>query len=132
MYLIVERKCSVQIEMHSKLQLNCHDMFTISVDDVIKSVDKLKSGKSDEDSIYSDHIINGTPKLFVLFTRMCNAMLVHGSCPMSMVNGTMIPIPKGRRVNMSSSGAGFMNRRRLCQLTAAILTGDLTTRMWVL
>ena len=25
-----------------------------------------------------------------------------------------------------------MNRRRLCQLTAAILTGDLTTRMWVL
>ena len=26
------------------------------------------------------------------------------------------------------SGAGFMNRRRLCQLTAAILTNDLTTR----
>ena len=25
-------------------------------------------------------------------------------------------------------GAGFMNRRRLCQLTAAILTSDLTTR----
>ena len=30
------------------------------------------------------------------------------------------------------SGAGFMNRRRLCQLTAAILTSDLTTHMWVL
>ena len=29
-------------------------------------------------------------------------------------------------------GAGFMNRRRLCQLTAAILTSDLTTYMWVL
>ena len=29
-------------------------------------------------------------------------------------------------------GASFMNRRRLCQLTAAILTSDLTTRMWVL
>ena len=29
-------------------------------------------------------------------------------------------------------GAGFMNRRRLCQLTAAILTSDLTTQMWVL
>ena len=29
-------------------------------------------------------------------------------------------------------GAGFMNRRRLCQLTAAILTSDLTTHMWVL
>ena len=25
-----------------------------------------------------------------------------------------------------------MNRRRLCQLTAAILTSDLTTHMWVL
>ena len=32
--LIVERKCSVQREMPSKLQLNWHDMFTISVDDV--------------------------------------------------------------------------------------------------
>ena len=31
-----------------------------------------------------------------------------------------------------SPGAGFMNRRRLCQLTAAILTSDLTTCMWVL
>ena len=31
-----------------------------------------------------------------------------------------------------ASGAGFMNRRRLCQLTAAILTSDLTTHMWVL
>ena len=29
-------------------------------------------------------------------------------------------------------GAGLMNRRRLCQLTAAILTSDLTTPMWVL
>ena len=29
-------------------------------------------------------------------------------------------------------GAGFMNRRRLCQLTAAILTSDLTTRTRVL
>ena len=94
---------SVQLEMHSKLQMNCHDIYMISVEEVIKSVDKLKSGKSDEDSIYSDHIINGTPKLFGLFTRMFNAMLVHGSCSLSMVNGTMIPIPKGRRVMMSSS-----------------------------
>ena len=30
------------------------------------------------------------------------------------------------------AGAGFINRRRLCQLTAAILTSDLTTHMWVL
>ena len=30
------------------------------------------------------------------------------------------------------AGAGFMNRRRLCQLTAAILTSDLTTHMRVL
>ena len=29
------------------------------------------------------------------------------------------------------SGAGFMNRRRLCQLTAAILTSNLTTHNYV-
>ena len=36
------------------------------------------------------------------------------------------------RIPCYSSGAGFLNRRRLCQLTAAILTSDLTTRMFVL
>ena len=30
---------------------------------------------------------------------------------------------------LNAPGAGFMNRRGLCQLTAAILTSDLTTRM---
>ena len=36
------------------------------------------------------------------------------------------------RTSRYAPGAGFMNRRRLCQLTAAILTSDLTTHMWVL
>ena len=35
-------------------------------------------------------------------------------------------------LHMIYFGAGFMNRRRLCQHTVAILTSDLTTRMWVL
>ena len=32
-------------------------------------------------------------------------------------------------VGVNKTGAGFMNRRRLCQLTAAILTSDLTTHI---
>ena len=32
-----------------------------------------------------------------------------------------------QQMHTSTPGAGFMNRRRLCQLTAAILTSDLTT-----
>ena len=38
----------------------------------------------------------------------------------------------GLKINKCITGAGFMNRRRLRQLTAVILTSDLTTRMWFL
>ena len=40
----------------------------------------------------------------------------------------------GEQIRESSvfTGFGFMNRRRLGQLTVAILTSDSTTRTWVL
>ena len=43
------------------------------------SVHRLKSGKSDESGLYSNHVQNGPHKLFVLLTCLFNAMLVHGS-----------------------------------------------------
>ncbi len=73
-------------------------MYTLSVDDVEKSIKKLKLGKSDgEEGLCSDHIINGSHLLTVLLTSVFNCMIVHGVSPDSMINGTIIPIPKGKR-----------------------------------
>ncbi len=70
----------------------------MSVNDVEKSVKRLKLGKSDgEEGLSSDHIINGPHLLTVLLTIVLNCMIVHGVSPDSMINGTMIPIPKGKR-----------------------------------
>ena len=76
----------------------------LCVNDVAQSVNRLKSGKSDESGLYSDHVRNGPHKLFVeLLTCLFNVMLVHGSCPENMLKGTMVPIPKCKRAGMSSS-----------------------------
>ncbi len=59
---------------------------------------RFKLGKSDgEEGLSSDHIINGPKLLTVLLTSVFNCMVVHGVSPYSMLNGTMISIPKGKR-----------------------------------
>ena len=53
--------------------------------------------------------------------------------PGECVNATSVNMFNNKIDNyFKRSGAGFMNRRRPSQLTAAILTSDLTTHMWVL
>ena len=72
--------------------------YNICVDNTVKGVRRLKLGKSDgEESLSSDHIINGPRLLYVLLTMVFNSMLIHGVSPESMLVGTMIPIPKYRR-----------------------------------
>ncbi len=69
-----------------------------------KSVKRLKLGKSDgEEGLSSDHIINGLHLLTVLLTSVFNCMIVHGVSSDSMINDTMIPIPKGKRKLLSCS-----------------------------
>ena len=52
----------------------------------------------------------------------------------SIAQTSMLPYVKEADLaqKLSTPGAGFMNRRRLCQLTAVILTSNSTTHMWVL
>jgi hypothetical protein len=74
-------------------------------------VKKLKAGKSDGNiGLYSDHIIHGTSTLFSYLTLLFNIMIVHGFSPNDMCVGTMIPIPKGKRINMNISD----NFRGIC------------------
>ncbi len=74
------------------------NIYKLSVDDVEKSVKRLKLDKSDgKEGVSSDHIINDPHVLSVLLTSVFNCMIVHGVSPDSMIKDTMIPIAKGKR-----------------------------------
>ena len=87
-------------------QLNNEKCVDIKIDigDVITGIKHLKTGKSDgAEGLMSDHIIHAPRLLSVLITIVFNAMLVHGMSPESMLVGTMVPIPKGKRQVICSS-----------------------------
>ena len=74
---------------------NC--MYEIELNDVKTAIAHIKLGKSDgEEGLNSDHIIQGSVLLQKYLTFVFNAMLSHRLSPDSMLNGTMIPIPKGK------------------------------------
>ncbi len=66
---------------------------SIIANDVIAAINKLKHDKKDGASeVVSDHLIYSSVHLSLLFTTM----LRHGLTPDGMLNGTMVPLPKGR------------------------------------
>ena len=82
-----------------------------SVDETVKAVKGLDKGKSDgRFGLFSDHVINGTKKLYVLITKLYNAMLIHGMSPTDMVSSVMLPIPKNKRLSSKCSA----NFRAIC------------------
>ena len=72
---------------------------------VVKNcIQKLKSGKGDGDyGFNSNHLINGTPRLYVLLSLLFNIMLIHGYIPSDLLKSTIISIPKDNRASLSSS-----------------------------
>ena len=93
--------------------MNCDDVYNslVNVVDIIDIVKSLKSGKSDGNAgMYSDHFINGTDTLFYYISVLFNIMLIHAVSPHDMLVGTMVPIPKGNRLNLSCSD----NFRGIC------------------
>ena len=87
-------------------RITCEEIgdVTISVQDVIKCIGYIKSGKSDGyEGLYSDNLIHGCYRLYVILSMLFNAMLVHGESPQSMILGTMIPIPKNKRKSLCNS-----------------------------
>ena len=51
----------------------------------------------------SDHLINGSNKLFIMLSIMFNAMLTHGFNPEDLLLSTIISIPKDNRGSMNFS-----------------------------
>ena len=69
--------------MDAEKCINVTNVKNVSIDHTFSSM-----------NMYTDHIINGNNRLFVLLSILFSAMLLHGYCPKAMMFGTMIPIPK--------------------------------------
>lgn len=64
----------------------------------------LKSGKHDGyRGHYSDHITNGTNRLFVYLSLLLDSMLSHSFVPHDILLSTLVPIPKNRHKSLQSS-----------------------------
>ena len=66
----------------------------------------------------SDHLINGSNKLFIMLSIMVNAMLTHGFNPEDLLLSTIISIPKDNRGSMNSSDnyRGISLSNSICKL----------------
>ncbi len=71
---------------------------------LLQLLKKLKPNKNDGASeMVSEHLIYSCRRLFVHLSVLYITMLRHGLTADGMLNGTMVPIPKGRWANLSSS-----------------------------
>jgi hypothetical protein len=76
----------------------------ISANDIHAAISKLKTGKNDgHRGLSSDYFINACYGLSVHMAFLFSSLLVHGFVPRDMSLSTIIPIPKGKNVNLSSS-----------------------------
>ncbi len=103
---------------------NCIDSCVISVKDLVDVIKCIDKGKSDGNlGLFSDHILQGSDRLYEYLSLLYNAMVIHGCSPSDMLVGTMIPIPKNRRLNISSSDnfRGICLQSVLCKILDLII-----------
>ena len=68
------------------------------------AISKLKPGKNDGNGLLSsDHFKCAGADLSVHAAMLLNALVIHGCIPADLVTSTIIPIPKGRGVNITDS-----------------------------
>ena len=96
-HILSELNCSVA---KCGFDSNC----IITSDDVASAVLKLKPHKNDGyPGLSSDHIKYGGNELCVHISLLLSGMLCHGCVPENMSVSTVIPIPKGRNINLTDS-----------------------------
>ncbi len=77
---------------------------SIIANDVIAAIKKRKHDKKDGASeVVSEHLIYSCRRVSVHLSLLFTTMLRHGLTPDGILNGTMVPIQKGRWANLSSS-----------------------------
>ena len=89
----IRRKIASQCDTCINPSLHTH---SVSITDVIKTVNHLKSDKYNDDGILmSNNFLHGTHLLYTCIAPLFSAMLCYGFAPRLFLRFTMIPIPKG-------------------------------------
>ena len=84
-------------------------LLSVAPTDVLCAIRRLNSGKFDGDSgLSTDHFVNACDELAVVrytvhLSMLYSAMLMHGYFPQVTARCTIIPIPKGKNVNVTTS-----------------------------
>jgi len=77
---------------------------TITFNDVSECVKLLNRGKHDgHRGHFSDHIMNGTTRLYVYLALLFDSMVSHGHVPQYLLLSTLVPIPKNKRKSLNNS-----------------------------
>ena len=73
----------------------CH---AITINDVIKGIKCLNSGKGDETcELNTNHVIHASRKLLLILSLCFHGMIIHGSCNVKFYQSVIRPIPKNKR-----------------------------------
>ncbi len=81
-----------------------HGTHSSIANDVIAAIKTIKYDKNDGASeVVSENLIYSCRRVSVYLSRLFTTMLRHGLTPDGMLNDTMVPMPKGRCANLSSS-----------------------------
>ena len=81
-----------------------HETLYVTAHDVYCCIEKMSLGKSDSDrALYSDHLINGSARLFEMLATLFSVMLFHGNVPTAMNISTLVPIPKNNKKSLNDS-----------------------------
>ena len=95
----------IQDEINSNIcQVDSPDDLFFSALDIRAAVGRLKLHKNDGYvGLSSDHFVNAGDDCLVHISMLFNSIVVHGSLPDIFLYSTIVPIPKGRNVNLSDS-----------------------------
>jgi len=93
----------IRSELNESIECVTSDHAVTGID-VLCAIKQLKAGKSDGSlGLVSDHFINACDEFNIHVAMLFSALLVHGLAPDDLVSGTLIPIPKGKNVNITDS-----------------------------
>ena len=83
---------------------NCKAQHNITVGDIDKGINgshiNMRDGTCD---MFSDHLINGTPNLYVHLSLLLAAMPRNGFSPSQFCMSKLIPIPKNKKMSLNDS-----------------------------
>lgn len=94
---------NIKDTINAKLKDTRSADFSISIGEIVKAVQALKQEKADGDrGFMSSHLLLASHLYFEYIAKLLSAMYVHGYYPVSLLNASIVSIPKDGNKSLSS------------------------------